>query len=87
MDIGMLWYDESSKTSREIIKEAANFYREKYGRKPNVCLVNPMTLTKGSKKVPGVDVRERKNIQPGHFWIGEEESDEASSATRRNGTN
>ena len=38
MNIGMLWFDNDPKT--EIVakvKEAASYYSQKYGKKPNIC--------------------------------------------------
>jgi hypothetical protein len=42
MDIGMLWFDNDPKSGLTIkIERAADYYRTKYGRSPNLCFVHP----------------------------------------------
>jgi hypothetical protein len=73
MDIGMLWFDDSSRTFAEKVRRAADYYKEKYGREPTLCLVNPDTWDDaGSKKVP-VEMRQARLVLPNHFWIGVED--------------
>jgi hypothetical protein len=46
MNRGMLWYDNNPKTALAAkIKQAADFYRQKYGVAPNLCLVHPCLQT------------------------------------------
>ncbi len=78
MNIGMLWFDNDPKTSLPIkIERAAAYYRQKYGRKPNVCFVHPSMLasetnnTNEQKLVRGgIEIRPSKSVLPNHFWIG-----------------
>ena len=78
MNIGMLWFDNDSKaelTTR--IERAAHYYREKYGKQPNICFVHPSMV----KTVPSddanktvvrgeIELRTSKSVLPNHFWIG-----------------
>ncbi len=73
MNVGMLWYDNDPQTALKAkIDRAADYYRRKYGRLPNLCLVNPSML--GDKHGPAgkVSVQANRAILPGHLWIGEE---------------
>ncbi len=78
MEVGMLWFDNDPRTALSVkIIRAANYYRQKYGQTPNLCLVHPTMLGKGSDmddECPGkVVVRSNRTILPGHLWIGKEE--------------
>jgi hypothetical protein len=73
---GMLWFDNDPKTTLELkVQRAADYYRHKYGRTPDLCLVNPGML---DKTHPEQDLRQAGKIQiqpfrsvlPGHLWIG-----------------
>jgi hypothetical protein len=86
MDIGMLWFDNDKKSDYEAkIERAAAYYRNKYGKAPNLCFVHPcMIPTNGSQesdqvnfpsdtptlKSRGVEIRISKTMLPNHFWIG-----------------
>jgi hypothetical protein len=42
MDIGMLWFDNDNQTDLpRKIENAADYYLNKYGIRPNVCFINP----------------------------------------------
>ena len=86
MDIGMLWFDNDKKSDYEAkIERAAAYYRNKYGKAPNLCFVHPcMIPTNGGQesdqvnfpsdtptlKSRGVEIRISKTMLPNHFWIG-----------------
>ena len=86
MDIGMLWFDNDKKSDYEAkIERAATYYRNKYGKAPNLCFVHPcMIPMNGSQesgqvnflsdppllKSRGVEIRISKTMLPNHFWIG-----------------
>jgi hypothetical protein len=72
MDIGMLWFDDSPRTIDEKIKRAVDFYVEKYGRTPTLCMVNPATA-KEDGLVAGVQVRPARSVLPHHFMVGIED--------------
>lgn len=77
MNIGMLWFDNDPKAEISTkIERAARYYREKYGRQPNICFVHPSMLQEGYLTRPGekernpIEVRASKSVLPNHFWIG-----------------
>ncbi len=70
MKIGMLWLDTDQKSSfDEKVQRAVEYYEDKYGRLPELCLVNKSTLS-DEKKVGLVKVQPAKSVLPGHFWLG-----------------
>jgi hypothetical protein len=78
MNIGMLWFDNDTKTELSTkIERAATYYREKYGNKPNVCFIHPSMLkseaadTANKTVIRGeIELRTSKSVLPNHFWIG-----------------
>lgn len=71
MQNGMLWFDKDPHTTlADKIERAADYYRQKYGRTPEVCLVHPSMLGK-NEKLPGkIAVRPYRPVLPGYLWIG-----------------
>jgi hypothetical protein len=70
MKVGMMWLDtDKQRTLEEKVKRAADYYRDKYGRLPEVCLVNDRLLN-DEKKVGRIMVQPAKAVLPGHFWLG-----------------
>ena len=42
MNAGMFWFDNDPKTALTAkIERAVDYYRHKYGRDPNLCLIHP----------------------------------------------
>lgn len=75
MDIGMLWYDGDSKRQlNEKILRAVDYYRQKYGARPNVCYVNPALLVEGQAQPSGVQLRPARTVLRDHFWLGVSEN-------------
>lgn len=78
METGMLWYDDDKQcTLEDKVRKAAEYYRQKYGRNPTLCLVNPKLAVvtrpgNGSslKQIDAVELRTAQNILLHHFWIG-----------------
>ncbi len=72
MNVGMLWYDDDkSRSLEEKVRRAADYYQRKYGRKPNLCLVNPQSGLNGkTAKVASVELKTAGNVLPHHFWVG-----------------
>ncbi|MGD2155299.1 MAG: hypothetical protein PVG14_06860 [Anaerolineales bacterium] len=80
MDVGMLWFDNDSKSDLPSkITRAASYYNKKYGVKPNLCYVNPKTVSNGhakegfkqiEAKSGGIELRTTELVLPNHFWIG-----------------
>jgi hypothetical protein len=70
MNVGMLWLDDDRNRSlEEKVSRAVEYYQEKYGRMPEMCLVNQGMLS-GEKLVGKVNVQPIGNILPHHFWLG-----------------
>ncbi len=66
----MLWLDDDGKRSlEEKVNRAVEYYREKYGRMPEMCLVNKGMLP-DETLVGKVSVQPLPNILPHHFWLG-----------------
>ena len=73
MHTGMLWFDDSQITLNMKIQNAMEYYRKKYGRVPDLCLVHPNML-KGTKlEEEKITVRPYRPVLPGHIWIGVED--------------
>jgi hypothetical protein len=72
MRVGMLWYDDDRKQDLDDkVGRAANHYRSKYGRVPNLCFANPRTLGKNPpKEIVGLKLRSSGSVLPHHFWLG-----------------
>ncbi|RPH62861.1 MAG: hypothetical protein EHM81_01335 [Chloroflexi bacterium] len=79
MNVGMLWFDNDPKTTLTAkIHQAAEHYRSKYGRMPDLCLVNPSMLAQsqaspGDGQVGKIAIRPLRSVLPGHLWIGVDE--------------
>ncbi len=83
MHVGMLWYDNNPnlELSRKIEK-AVEYYRQKYGRQPNLCLIHPSMIDQDHsahkkedlKDVEGMTIRSYRPVLPGHLWIGIEDN-------------
>ncbi len=71
MESGMLWFDNDQKTDLPAkLKVAANYYRKKYGCKPDICYVHPSMLPAGLAEFEGIRLCSSPSIVPYHFWIG-----------------
>jgi hypothetical protein len=76
MHTGLLWFDNDSKTTLSVkIQKALDYYSKKFGRVPEICLVNPSMLDKGQPQLilGKVAVRAYHPVMPNHFWIGVED--------------
>ncbi|HFE66066.1 MAG TPA: hypothetical protein ENJ93_02290 [Chloroflexi bacterium] len=70
MNVGMLWLDDDrQRPLEEKVSRAADYYREKYGRLPELCLVNPKMLAE-EKNVGRVRVQPKNSVLLHHFWLG-----------------
>ncbi|MCP4420147.1 MAG: hypothetical protein GY805_26380 [Chloroflexi bacterium] len=70
MNVGMLWLDDDKKRSiEEKVSRAVDYYLEKYGRLPEMCLVNHKMLP-AEQSIGKVTVQPTNNILPHHFWMG-----------------
>ena len=84
MHAGMLWYDNAPGIDLDTrLEKAANFYRRKYGRVPNLCLIHPSMLAGGHVQHGKITVRAYAPIAPGHLWIGVEDEHAVKTARIR----
>jgi len=71
MNIGMLWFDNDIKADLSTkVQRAADYYRTKYGRTPNVCFVHPSMLPTPVNQAAGVELRTSRSVLPNHLWLG-----------------
>ncbi len=83
MNVGMLWFDNDPHTSLiSKVQQAVEYYRRKYGREPNLCLVHPTMLQEEQRLLSqsgkqGIVIRPYRAVLPSHFWIGIEEEEQA----------
>lgn len=71
MNTGMLWFDNDPKTDIAAkVNRAVEYYRQKYGQKPNLCYVHPAMLNNGLVRTAGLEVRPNRQVMPNHFWLG-----------------
>lgn len=79
MNTGMLWFDNDPKTSLDVkIHQAAEYYLHKYGRTPDLCIVNPKSLPASEAQneplMSGrILVQAQRTVLPHHMWIGVDE--------------
>lgn len=76
MENGMMWFDNDPRKSLEVkVRQAAEYYRNKYGSIPNMCMVNPLSLANaGAQAADSIAIKPLRSVLPGHLWIGREES-------------
>jgi hypothetical protein len=73
MKIGLLWFDnDAGRDLTAKVARAAAHYRQKYGKLPQLCYVNPAALNGhgDSMQIAAVEVRGAKSVLPNHFWLG-----------------
>jgi hypothetical protein len=71
MKSGMLWLDaDARRTFEEKVQRAVDYYREKYGTTPDLCLVNTASFTEEEKSIGAVIVQRTRTVLPHHFWVG-----------------
>jgi hypothetical protein len=71
MNVGMLWFDNDVKADLATkINRAADYYRGKYGKTPNLCFVHPSMVASAPWKGAGIEVRTTRAVLPNHFWLG-----------------
>jgi hypothetical protein len=80
MNAGMLWFDNDPRTALPAkVERAADYYRQKYGLIPDLCLVHPSMLVVEPRpefveaRAGKLALRPARYILPGHLWIGAEE--------------
>lgn len=81
MHVGMLWFDNSPDINlKSKIEKAVEYYRQKYHREPNLCLIHPSMVENKADlhklaltDIKGMTVRPYRPVLPGHLWIGIED--------------
>jgi len=72
MNIGMLW-QSNKKELIDNVRSAAKYYETKYGDKPNVAFVNPLSIPEGGMdNVDQITVKADDKLAPGYVWMGVE---------------
>ena len=73
MHTGMLWFDNNDQRDMESkLQRAVEYYEKKYGKRPGVCVVHPLTLAGQQKDLLGLNIRTSNTVLPHHFWLGED---------------
>jgi hypothetical protein len=82
MRVGMLWLDDDRRMAiDERVDRAVAYYRGKYGRKPNLCIVHPSTLGEEMYEGgQGVELRTSHSVLPDHLWLGVREAEGLKTA-------
>lgn len=71
MKVGLLWFDDDARRDLETkVARAAEHYRQKYGRAPELCFVHPSLLQGARVRTNGLQVHPSKSVLPHHFWLG-----------------
>lgn len=81
MNVGMMWFDGDLRLDLSVrIERAAVYYRNKYGRWPNLCVIHPDTVGENPLgSVNGTEIRTSASVLPNHFWLGIEDQEQALS--------
>ena len=52
------------------VMSGLEYYRVKYGKKPDMVYINPRTLEGNTVVIPNVTIKASRQVLPNHFWIG-----------------
>ena len=75
MHVGMLWFDNTPNISLKTkIEKAVKYYRQKYHREPNLCLIHPNMIEDEKPEMDSMTIRPYQPVLPGHLWIGIEDN-------------
>lgn len=86
MNVGMLWFDNDSKSDLTAkVTRAAIYYRGKYGNTPNICFIHPSMARVNEEKdsteqritAGDIEVRLTKSVLPHHFWLGTQNKEDS----------
>lgn len=72
--IGLMFYMRPDQELLDVIQWGAQYYRDKYDKEPEVCIVHPSMLT--DEKLPDLKmvVRAEKYVLIRNIWIGYEQT-------------
>lgn len=83
MDTGMLWFDDSDRPLATKIERAVTYYRDKYEKAPNLCVVHPSMMPDTKSEIKLVELKEATAVMPHHYWIGIHEAESSNGAGKR----
>jgi hypothetical protein len=70
----MLWFDNTPNVPlKNRIEKAVDYYRKKYHKEPNLCLIHPAMAEAEKTEFDRMTIRPYRPVLPGHFWIGIED--------------
>ena len=72
MKKGLLWFDNDKKTTlEEKILRAAEYYKQKYGKDLQICMVYQNADLSSIKdgKIGNIVVKPDRSILPNHLWL------------------
>lgn len=79
MEIGMMWFDNKRKPFSEIIEEASEHFKQKYGLEANLCLINPSGMPTDEEgnflheeRIGNIKIRSSSSVMPNNYWLGVE---------------
>ena len=79
MNTGILWFDNSKLSLADKVRKAAAYYKKKYSRDAELCLVHPSMMGDPIlSEVDKITVRAYRPVLPGHMWIGIEDASNLS---------
>lgn len=64
-----LWWDTSTRSLEEKIEQAAVHYQKRFGKSPDVCLVDVNTALTAPADVNGIAVLGNAVISPNRFFL------------------
>ncbi len=79
MHTGLMWFDNDPRTTLAAkVQKATDYYKQKFGRLPDLCLVHPSMLGDSRQETleergRQIAIRSYRPVLPGHLWIGIEE--------------
>jgi hypothetical protein len=85
MNSGMLWFNNDARLDLDRkVNQAARYFSDKYGCKPDLCYVHPSMLDgrlndegKEVLTIGDIELRPLKNMRPNHFWVTSNGKDSA----------
>ncbi len=73
----LLWYDDTKKKpTEEKILEGIERYVQRFGARPNLCLVHPEEVVQAR----GIAIRGAEYVRRNNYWIGVESSEAGRAA-------
>ena len=80
----MLWFDESDRSLKDRVQDAATYYADKYGQAPTLCVVHPSMMNGEGDEMGELQLHKARSVMPNHFWVGiDEKSNGGGDAARK----